>query len=595
MDPKKFFGELKRRNVIRAAIFYLGAVWALAQGISQLGSSLGAPEWLLRWFLVAAGIGFPFWIAFAWFYEFTPEGLKRESEIDPTKSITYHTGRKLDFAIIGVLAIAVVLLLTDRFVLRHGVNETTVAPISEKSIAVLPFENLSSDKENAYFADGVTDSLTTDLAQIHSLRVVSFQSARQFKGELSKSLSEVARALNVGAVIEGSVQQSGDTVMINAQLISAANDQNLWAARYTRKTRDLLDVQSEIVRAIADAVKIQLTPKEATRLAAERPVDPQAHSHYFLGRYYFGQGTETGLRSAIDEFEQAIANQPNFAAAYAGLASSYSLLSSYYTPPRETMPLADKAAHKAIELDPDNAEGHAAIGYIELFYHWHRDEAEREFQKAIELNPNYSTAYLNYALSLLTESRFDEALTQLRIGQRLEPTSAFISSQIEWALFVAGKYRDAVNQAIHTQSIEPRLSISSTQMGLAYLYLGEKDNALAALKKGVELDSSSFAVTSYAYALAVSGHKADAEKMLNEFLEHAKGKYVCAYEIASAYEGMNERAKALQWLQRGFDEKCDCLVWGMTEPWMGQLRRDPRYLAILAKAGLITDSNLSNQ
>src|SRR6476646_10616707 len=157
MSDRNFFGELKRRNVLRAAIFYLGAVWALAQGISQLGPSIGAPEWATRWFLVASGIGFPFWIAFAWFYEFTPEGLKRESEIDPADSIAHRTGRTLDFAIIGVLALAVVLLLTDRFVLRHGVNQATVISIVEKSIAVLPFENLSSDKENAYFTDGIQD------------------------------------------------------------------------------------------------------------------------------------------------------------------------------------------------------------------------------------------------------------------------------------------------------------------------------------------------------------------------------------------------------------------------------------------------------
>src|SRR5499427_4764305 len=181
MNQNSFFGELKRRNVIRAAIFYLGAVWALAQGISQLGPSVGAPEWATRWFLVAAGIGFPFWIAFAWFYELTPEGLKRESEIDPAESITHHTGRKLDFAIIGVLTLAVVLLLTDRFVLRHGVNEPTTLPIPEKSIAVLPFENLSSDKENAYFAVGIQDEILTRLSKIADLKVISRASTQHYK------------------------------------------------------------------------------------------------------------------------------------------------------------------------------------------------------------------------------------------------------------------------------------------------------------------------------------------------------------------------------------------------------------------------------
>ena len=179
MNSRNLFAELKRRNVIRAAILYLGAVWALAQGISQLGPSVGAPEWATRWFLVAAGIGFPFSIAFAWFYEFTPQGLKRESEIDSTESITHHTGRKLDFAIIGVLTVAVVLLLTDRLVLRHGVNETTVLPIFEKSIAVLPFENLSEEKQNEFFTDGVQDEILTDLSKIADLKVISRTSVMQ--------------------------------------------------------------------------------------------------------------------------------------------------------------------------------------------------------------------------------------------------------------------------------------------------------------------------------------------------------------------------------------------------------------------------------
>src|SRR5262245_5227694 len=182
MNARNFFSELKRRNVIRASILYAGAVWALAQGISQLGPSLGAPEWSTRWFLVAAGIGFPFWIAFSWFYEFTPEGLKRESEIDPAESITRHSGRKLDFAIIGVLAVAVVLLLTDRFVLRHGVNETTAATISQKSIAVLPLMNSTGDAANEYFSDGMSEEFISTLSRLQELKVIGRTSSFQFKG-----------------------------------------------------------------------------------------------------------------------------------------------------------------------------------------------------------------------------------------------------------------------------------------------------------------------------------------------------------------------------------------------------------------------------
>src|SRR5262249_3573556 len=210
--------ELKRRNVIRATILYLGAVWALAQGISQLGPSVGAPEWATRWFLVAAAIGFPFSIAFAWFYEFTPEGLKRESEIDPAESITRHTGRKLDFAIIGVLMVAVVLLLTDRFVLRHGVNETTALPISAESIAVLPFVNMSSDKEQEFFSDGISEELLNLLSKIPGLKVTARTSSFSFKGK-EVGVPEIARQLHVAHLLEGSVRGNGNQVRITTQLI----------------------------------------------------------------------------------------------------------------------------------------------------------------------------------------------------------------------------------------------------------------------------------------------------------------------------------------------------------------------------------------
>src|SRR6185503_20990177 len=238
VSPKNILTELKRRNVIRPAILYVGAVWALAQGISQLGPSVGAPGWATRWFLVAAAIGFPFSIAFAWFYEFTPEGLRRESEIAPAESITRHTGRKLDFAIIGVLVVAVVLLLTDRFVLRHGVNQTTTAPISEKSLAVLPFENRSRDPDNAYFAEGIQDEILTRLSKIADLKVISRTSMQHYKSA-PENLPEIARQLGVAHILEGSVQKSGNAVRVNVQLIKAANDSHLWADSFDRKLTDI--------------------------------------------------------------------------------------------------------------------------------------------------------------------------------------------------------------------------------------------------------------------------------------------------------------------------------------------------------------------
>jgi len=515
-----------------------------------------------------------------------PEKIKnarQESSAPATGKAVASRNIMIAFATICALIIATWVLRG-----RMGGTPASVAASSPiRSLAVIPLRNLSADPMQDYFADGITDSLTTDLSHIHSLRVISFQSAQRYKGEKKKSLPEIARELSVDAVVEGSVQKSGDTVMINAQLVRAPTDQHLWAERYTRNAREMLDAQNDIVLAIAKAIKLQLTPEEKTRFATSRPVDPEAQSHYFLGRFHFGMGTEAGLREAIAEYEEAIRKDPNFAAAYAAMASSYSALSSFYTAPREAMPKAEAAARKALSIDAGLAEAHSAIGYVDLFYHWNRAEGERELLKAIELNPSYSTAYLNYGILLLTQSRFNEALDQLHKAQDLEPTSALISCQIEWALFLAGKYDQVIAQAGHTLALEPKMAASYSQMGLAYLYLGNKEKALAQLKIAAEMDFNSVNATSYAYGLAVSGQGDEAERVLNRFLEQSKGKYICAYEVASAYEGMGQRAKALEWLQRGYDEKCDCLVWGSTEPWMGEFRQDPRYKAILAKAGLV--------
>jgi adenylate cyclase len=490
----------------------------------------------------------------------------------------------------AALALAVLVALLGSLWLLHGRVDrrpaTSAAPRVVRSVAVLPLKNLSGDPAQDFFAEGVTDSLTTDLSQIDALTVISHQSVLQYKGG-TKGVPEIARELNVDAVLEGSVQKSGDKVMINAQLIQASTDTHLWSARYTNDARDMLSAQNQIVLAITEKVKGKLTPQKKTRLTSSRPVNPEAQKHYFLGQYQFGQGTESGFRHAIGEYEQAIQQDAHFAPAYAGIADAYTLLSSYFMPPREAMPKAETAARKALEIDPNLAEAHAALGYIDFFYHWDRAAGTRELLKALALKPSYSNAYLNYGLLLLSQGRVDESLEQLKKAQDLEPTSALISLQTEFALLVAGKYDQTIAQARHTLEIEPKLSWSHMQMGLAYLYRGDKEQALRELKTANDMESNSANATMYAFSLAISGNNKEAERVLNRFVEQSKGKYVCAYEVATAYEGMKDRTKALQWLRRGQEEKCDCLVWGGVEPMMEELRKDPRYQAILAESGLL--------
>src|SRR5215468_2579505 len=419
MNSRNLFTKLKRRNVNRATILYLGAVWALAQGISQLGSSVGAPEWATRWFLVAAGIGLPFWIAFAWFYEFTPEGLKRESEIDPAESIAYHTGRKLDFAIIGVLAIAVVLLLTDRFVLRHGVNETTALPISAESIAVLPLVNMSEDKANEYFSDGISEELLNLLSKIPQLKVAARTSSFSFKGK-GVEIPEIARQLHVAYVLEGSVRKSGDELRITAQLIRAAEGYHLWSETYDRKMDDIFKIQDEIAGEVVKELKVKLlgaAPKART-------TDPKAYALYLQARELGRQQSPEAFAKSDALYRQVLEIDPRYAPAWDELARNFNdktgmgLLSN-----QEGLARAREAAEKALAIDPDYAPAHSRLGWIAMYGDNDLAGAARHFQRALALDPTDVSVLTNAAAFLSNLGRLNEAVALNEAVVRRDPVN----------------------------------------------------------------------------------------------------------------------------------------------------------------------------
>jgi adenylate cyclase len=381
MKPGRFFAELKRRNVIRAAILYLGAVWALAQGIAQLGPSVGAPDWTTRWFLVAAAIGFPFWIAFAWFYEFTPEGLKRESEIEAS-SITRHTGRKLDFTIIGVLTVAVVLLLTDRFVLRR-VDETTVAPITENSIAVLPFVNMSEDRANEYFSDGISEELLNLLTKVPQLQVAARTSSFSFKGR-QVEIPEIGRQLHVANVLEGSVRKSGDRVRITAQLIRAGGGFHLWSETYDRKLDDIFKIQDEIAAEVVKQLKVRLLGAAPT----VRQTDPKGYMLYLQAVQLGRQNTPEAFTQSDGLYRQVLEIDPRYAPAWRELSRNFTneadagLLSN-----SEGYARAREAGEKALAIDPNYASAHSGLGWIAMANHDFVNAA-KHFERALALDSN---------------------------------------------------------------------------------------------------------------------------------------------------------------------------------------------------------------
>jgi TolB-like protein len=456
MRLRSFLRELKRRNVFRAAILYMGGVWALAQGISQLGPSLGAPDWATRWFLVAAGIGFPFWIAFSWFYEFTPEGLKRESEIDRAESIPRHTGRKLDFAIIGVLTIAVVLLLTDRFVLRHGVNESTARPILEKSIAVLPFENLSDDKANAYFVAGMQDEILTALAKISALKVISKTSTEKYSSRPG-SLKAIAQELGVTAILEGSVQRASDVVHINLQLINGRDDTHLWAESYDRELKKVFEVEREVAETVAGKLKAQLSPQDTKELSRVPTTNPEAYDRYLKGLYAKNEclaGRLDSLQPAIDFFKEAVALDPHFALAYARLADTELYAYDFERAP----PLkADSQTHlaKALELEPDLFEAHMLQAGVYWYVNHDSARALAEIEPLLARAPNDARVFimLGYIKGALGDWQGHLAAIQRAI--ELDPRNTGYLQDLALSYSNLRRYREAIETLSRVRALEP--------------------------------------------------------------------------------------------------------------------------------------------
>jgi len=457
-----------------------------------------------------------------------------------------------------------------------------------ESLAVLPIDNLSRDPEQDYFADGMTEELITDLAKIGALRVISRTSVMQYKG-VRKPLPEIARALNVDAVVEGSVERSGNRVRVTAQLIEAATDRNLWAESYERDLRDVLDLQSEMARAIANEIKIKLTPREQARLARSRPVDPEAHELYLRGRYYQEKRTQEGLKRAMGYFEQAIEKDPNYALGYAALAASYIQLEDFSVlPPKEALPKARAAATKALEVDDNLAEAHAALALVLI--HTYMPEgweiAEKESRRAVELNPSYASAHHWYALCLLAEGRADEAVAEIKRALELDPLSLIINTNMGSILTLARRYDQAIEQQKKTLELNPSFPSAYWPLGVAYEQKGMFKEAITEFQKAIVLEGSPIYMAGLAHTYAAAGRRGEAQRVLEELLKLSKQSYVPFYEMAVVYAGLGEKDQALASLQMACNEQSGRLYFLKLDPRFDSLRSDPRFQGLLRCVGL---------
>ena len=483
-------------------------------------------------------------------------------------------------------SVAALVVLCGIFVvwtLRPG----THPPPTIHSLAVLPLENLSGDASQDYFCDGMTDELITELGQISELRVISRTSIMTYKGA-RRPLPQIARDLDVDAVVEGTVLRSGNRVRITAQLILAAADKHLWAKSYEGDVRDTLGLQSQVARSIASEIRIELTPHEQAVLQGAKRVNPEAYEAFLKGRYFWNKRTADGLRKAIDYFSQAIDKDPNYAPAYAGLTDSYGLAGDWQygvLAPREAYPKAKAAATKAIALDGSLGEAHISLAWCLAGFDWNWEAAGKEFTRGIELSPGYATGHHWYGWHLATLGRHDEAVAELRKAENLDPLSLIISADLAEELLIAHRYDDATKQIRKTINMDPFFALAHYVLGEVFLQERMNDEAVAELQKAIELSPGSSAFTAnLAYAYAVSGKRDKAVNILNELKDRSPGASSNFPQIALVYVGLEERDQAMAWLEKAYAERFNPGV--LLRPTFDPLRSDPRFQNLLRRIGL---------
>jgi TolB-like protein/Flp pilus assembly protein TadD len=580
-DKPSFFAELRRRNVYKVAVAYAIVGWLLIQVGTQVFPFFEIPNWGVRLIVLLIVAGFPIAVILAWAFELTPEGIKRTEDAD---LITPGVSRKQRWIYVVIIAgaLSVGLFFLGRY------TATNVANLPAKSIAVLPFENLSRDPDNAYFTEGIQDEILARLAKIADLKVISRTSTQRYKSS-PDDLPQIAKRLGVSNILEGSVQKTADRVRVTVQLLNAATDANLWGETYDRKLTDVFAAESDIAKAIADTLRAKLTSSEQNALAARPTENTEAHQLYLRGRYFWNKRTGADFKRAIGYFNQAIDKDLNYALAYAGLADAYVLLPAYAeASPKDSLPQAKASAKKALELDGTLGEAHATLGNALVAYDLNLAEADREFRRAIELNPNYATAHQWYAESgLVPLGQFDEAIAEARRALELDPLSLVINADVGTTLTSARRYDQAIEQLRKTVEMDPGFYYAHWTLGNALELKGRNEEAIAEYKKAIALNDDPLPPALLGHLYAKIGRKDEALailKQLRELRESSKQRYVSPYNLALIHIGLGQREEAIQLLEETYEERDGYnIAFLKVEPMLDPLRGDPRFEALVQK------------
>ena len=469
---------------------------------------------------------------------------------------------------------------------NNPLPESATTAVPEKSIAVLPFVNMSANKDDEYLSDGMTEELLNVLSKVKGLRVPGRTSSFAFKGKNEESIfREVGEQLHVSTVLEGSVRKAGDKLRVTAQLINVADGYHLWSEDYDGDMKDIFAFQSSVAQRVVEALQVQLGVKEARALTRKPTENPEAHRLYLLGRYNFAKFTQEGWTKAIDYFEQALRLDPSYALAYCGLADTYGLLGGHAMPGREAWAREKELAEKALALDPDLAEAHFSLGLaLASAFHW--SEGEKEIKRAIQMNPNMAIAYDGYAWVLNCLGRSDEAIAESKRAVELEPLSPMMTGNLAWNFFNARRYDEAIVQSRKAIELDSNYAVGHCSLGWSYFWKGDRAGAMAEFQKARALDPQPWFDASLGYVHAVSGDRAKAEQILRGLDNLAKQRYVSPTWQVYVHLGLGEKDKALDWLEICYAAQDFACFYLKSDQLYDGLRREPRFQALVKKVGL---------